>query len=291
MKIKIKCLTITLLISCLAVSVTYPVWANEVDDLKAQIKRLRQKQSDNFNEYQERIDASAKKVLEMQGVLPTWIENSSKASKGFIDFNWYYDIEKYSVMTVNIAATLPNNISYFSLNNFFNDFNDSDYTDFEDFYSEQNLTWAPPETRPIAWNIQWNLRSPDNNDRLRLAPQWRIHETPYLDKILGALNMTYKINFHAVQWDDETHGDYVWQMEHVYRVNVFPGWFDNRVYISGFADHTFGGPNNPALVTEHQLGVRVLDNWYAIAEYRRNEYRKGNEDSLGVGIEYKVVFN
>jgi len=160
----------------------------------------------------------------------------------------------------------------------------------KDFYTEQNLTWAPPGTKPIAWNIQWNLRSPDNNDRLRLAPQWLVHQTPVLDRILGALNLTYKINFHVVQWDDETHGDYVWQMEHVYRVNVFPGWFDNRVYMSGFVDHTFGGPNNPAVVTEHQIGLRVIDNWYAIAEYRRNEYRKGNEDSLGLGVEYKINY-
>ncbi|MFT5207112.1 MAG: hypothetical protein ACI9CF_000861 [Candidatus Omnitrophota bacterium] len=265
--------------------------ASNTQDLKLQIVQIRAEQNKSNQGYQDQIDALQKQVVQIEGPLPTWIQNSSKASKGFIDFNWYYDIENYSVMTVNLGAKLSNNLSYFSLNNFFNDFNDSDYADVEDFYSEQNITWSPPETGPIAWNVQWNLRSGEGNDRLRLAPQWLLDKTPLLDKLLGAMNATYKINFHAVQWDDETHGDYVWQMEHVYRMNIFPQWFDNRVYLAGFVDHAFGGPSNPAVVSEHQVGIRLLDNWHAIAEYRRNEYRKGNEDSLGLGVEYKINFN
>lgn len=267
------------------------VAASDVEVLKAQIVSLRAEQAKNNQRYQDQIDALEKQVFEIQGPLPTWIENSSQASKGFIDFNLYYDTENFSVLTVNAGADLPNDFSYFSLTNFSSDFGDSDYTDLNELYSEQNLTWSPAETDPIAWNIQWNIRSGENNDRFRLAPQWLVHKTPFLDKFFKAINATYKINFHLVQWDDETHGDHVWQMEHVYFMNVLPHLFDGKLYLSGFADHTFGGPGNPALVTEHQIGYRMIDNWFAVAEYRRNEYRKGNEDSLGLGVEYKVIFS
>lgn len=276
------------LVACIACQSS--VLAADAETLKAQLLELRQEKSRINADFDRKIAEVERQIFEIQGPLPTWVENSSEAERGFIDFNVYFDTENYSVATANIGAKLPNNFSYFSLNNFFNAFGDSDYTEFESLYSEQNLTWSPPETSPIAWNIQWNVRSGADNDRLRLAPQWLLHKTPGLKDLFKFLNMTYKINFHAVQWDDETHGDYVWQMEHVYYASIFPELFDDRIYLSGFADHTFGGPNNPALVTEHQLGVRVIDNWYAVAEYRRNEYRKGNEDSLGLGVEYKILF-
>lgn len=218
------------------------------------------------------------------------VKPASIPSKGFLDFNTYYDVEKYSVVTINAQAVLPNDLSYFSLTNYSNGFGAGDETEFDDFYTEQNLTWSPAATGPVGWNIQWNLRSGVNNDRLRLAPQWRLQDTPVIGPLLKQLRARYFINFHAVQWDDETHGDYVWQMEHVYRIDVLPELLDDRVYLAGFMDHTFGGPGNPAVVTEHQLGVRIIDRWYAIAEFRRNEYRKGREDSLGLGAEYIIRY-
>lgn len=213
----------------------------------------------------------------------------SKASGGFIDFNLYpySKIENDSVFTINAFAKLPNRFSYFSLTNFYNQSDREELTDTENFYTEQNLRWALPRNIPFDLTVQWNLRSGKDNDRLRLGARWKMHQTPFFNKLLKAINMTYTINFHF-QFDHTD--DTIWQMEHVYRINVLPDLLDNRVYIGGFGDHTFGGPDDPALVTENQLGVRLVDNLHAVAEYRRNEYRKGKENGLGIGLEYIVKF-
>ena len=71
---------------------------------------------------------------------------------------------------------------------------------------------------------------------------------------------------------------------------VLPDILNDRLYIGGFADHSFGGPGDPEVVNENQLGVRLYDWWYAVAEYRYNGYRKGDESSLGLGFEYVIKF-
>jgi len=65
-----------------------------------------------------------------------------------------------------------------------------------------------------------------------------------------------------------------------------------RLYISGFLDQTFNldlpdaFPTNP-IVSEVQLGVRLFDRFYAVTEYRINQFRRGDEHNLAAGFEYK----
>ena len=73
---------------------------------------------------------------------------------------------------------------------------------------------------------------------------------------------------------------------------TFPQVSD-RLYLSGFIDQSFDEtlpaamPESP-IVTEIQLGMRMFDQFYAIAEYRKNQRRVGSENNLAVGIEYKL---
>jgi nucleoside-specific outer membrane channel protein Tsx len=101
--------------------------------------------------------------------------------------------------------------------------------------------------------------------------------------------MSYSINFHLYQEDDDPED--AWQAEHVFMVK-FP-YISDRLYFSGFADHTFnstvppGVPSNP-IVGEAQLGFRLVENLYVMTEFRLNEYRVGNEQNQATGFEYKI---
>jgi len=75
---------------------------------------------------------------------------------------------------------------------------------------------------------------------------------------------------------------------------TFP-YISERLYLSGFADHTFNEnlptaiPSNP-IVAEAQLGYRLIPNTFAIAEYRVNQYRRNNVNNIAVGMEYKKTW-
>ena len=131
-----------------------------------------------------------------------------------------------------------------------------------------------------------------NSTKLRFAPSWRIHDTPVIDKFFKSINLKWGINFHVVQLGYHFPlNDFTWQMEHFYKLDIAPKLLNNRVYISGFADHTMGGPIAKGLVMEHQAGIRLIDNFYAVAEYRHfsyfpTQYRNG----WGLGLEYLIVF-
>lgn len=217
-------------------------------------------------------------------------KEKSKASGGSMDFNLYphVEVETDNVFTINAFAKLPNRFSYFSLTNFGNQADRDELSDTVSFYTEQNLRWALPANIPFDLTLQWNPRSGDNNDRLRLGTRWKAPVTPGIKNFFEAIDMTYTLNFHVVQLDHMD--DYLWQMEHVYRINILPDILNDRLYIGGFADHSFGGPGDPEVVNENQLGVRLYDWWYAVAEYRYNGYRKGDESSLGLGFEYVIKF-
>ena len=63
-------------------------------------------------------------------------------------------------------------------------------------------------------------------------------------------------------------------MEHVYRLS-FPQ-LNERLYLSGFIDHTINQksstnvPSDP-IVMETQLGFRIVENLFAVTEYRSNQ--------------------
>ncbi|WP_373086931.1 hypothetical protein [Zhongshania sp.] len=214
------------------------------------------------------------------------------SSGGFLDFNFYpymSDVDSDNVFTLNIAASLPNRFSYFSLTNIGNQPGDNELSDTASYYTEQNLRWRVTDTASIDLTVQANMRSGIDNDRLRLGFRWRLNDITFLASFFKAINLSYSINFHAVQIDD-VEAD-VWQMEHVFAMK-FP-YLSDRLYLAGFIDHTFNEdlpdtvPSDPA-VGEVQLGLRLVENLYAITEYRVNEYRRSDVNNLAVGLEYKM---
>ena len=212
---------------------------------------------------------------------------------GFMDLNGYYDNRGGSTLSINYLALLNKKLAYFSFINYQQGgFDLTNVDDFDFFYSEHNLTYSPFKKLPIDLNVQAVFVGGEKNDKLRLAPSWRVHNTPGLDKFFKSINMTYGINFHLFQLGaDAPVDDFTWQMEHFYKIDIAPKKLNNRLYLSGFADHTMGGKLAKGLVTEHQLGVRLFDQFYAIGEYRYFSYfPEKYKSGLGLGLQYLVLF-
>ncbi len=217
-----------------------------------------------------------------------------RSSSGFLDFNVYpylSDVSNDNTLTINAFAKLDNRFSYFSLTNFGNQANETELSELDTYYTEQNIRWMIAEGSPFDLTAQFNFRTGERNDRHRLGVRWRFHDSSSLEQFFKAINMKYSINLHAIQFDRED--GYIWQMEHVFNMR-FP-FISEKLYLSGFIDHTFnqrlpsGYPSNP-IVGEFQLGYRVVDQFYLITEYRINEYRRSDVNNLAAGFEYKIIW-
>ena len=82
-------------------------------------------------------------------------------------------------------------------------------------------------------------------------------------------------------------------IEHVYQLKIAPGPLNDRLYIGGFADQNFvydDGKVSLKWVSEHQLGIRLVSQLYAVAEFRINTFQSSEQYGLGYGLEYKVIF-
>ena len=220
--------------------------------------------------------------------------HAGNSNGGFLDFNLYpylSDVDSDNVLTINIAAKLKHRFSYFSLTNFGNQNNSEELSDLNTFYTEQNIRWKISDKSPLDLTLQMNFRTGEDNDRHRFGVRWRLSDTEALSSIFKYLNMSYSINFHAIQFDSEDAD--VRQLEHVFKLR-FP-YLTDRLYLAGFVDHTFnqdlgtGFPNNP-IVGEVQLGFRLIENLFLITEYRINEYRRSDVNNLAIGIEYKITW-
>ena len=199
------------------------------------------------------------------------------------------DVDNDNTMTINIAAKLRDRFSYFSLTNIGNQNEASELLDQDAFYTEQNIRWQVTDTSPLDLTIQLNFRSGEYNDRHRLGVRWRLHNTIALRDFFQAIHLIYAINLHAIQFDHEDAD--VWQIEHAFKL-TFP-YISDRLYLGGFIDHTFNEdlasevPSNP-IVSEIQLGYRLIENVYAVSEFRINEYRRSDVNNMAVGIEYTI---
>ncbi len=219
---------------------------------------------------------------------------TKNASSGFLDFNLYpylSDVDNDTTFTLNIAANLPNRFSYFSLINLGNHKDKDPLEETINYYTEHNLRWKITEKSPLDLTVQLNFRTGDDNDRHRLGVRWRLSDTTYLKDFFKALNLSYAINLHLIQFDNEA--PHVWQLEHSFFMK-FP-YISERLYLAGFADHTFnqdlpdGTPANP-IVSEIQLGYRIVENLFLMSEYRINEYRRSDVNNLAVGLQYKMIW-
>lgn len=217
---------------------------------------------------------------------------TKNSSGGFIDLNGYgylSDNDADSVITINLASTLPQRFSYFSLTNFLNQPNSNELSDTTGYYTEQNIRWQLTDSSPLELTAQFNFRTGEDNDRYRAGMRWRLHDTAYLQQLFTAINLNWSINFHAYQWDSEP--AHVWQIEHTFRM-TFP-YLSDRLYLSGFIDQTFNQdlPDNypeAPVVWETQVGYRLVENLFAIIEYRINEYNRSDVNNVAMGIEYLI---
>ena len=220
---------------------------------------------------------------------------SPKPRRGFIDLNGYFDTREFAVQTINLFAKLPYRLEYFSLTNFFNAVEAEHPEDLDTYYTEQNLRYSPFEKVPLDAAMQWMHRSGTQNDILRVGARWRLMNTPLLDDWFARIGLVYFVNFYVGQFDDLPSQGTRMQIEHVYKLPILRALLDERVYLGGFLDHNlwFDGPagtDESTIVTEHQLGVRLVDHLYAVAEFRRNEFLPEKKNGVGFGLEYVVPF-
>lgn len=214
------------------------------------------------------------------------------ALPGFIDINYYpiqTDTKSDNYLTVLTFLKFSDRVNYFGFANFGKIKGVGGVSDKDTFYTEQNLRWKISNDLPFDLNAQFNFRNGADNDRHRIGIRWRVSDTKGLSDFFKSINLSYTLIWHAVQFDHED--PYVWQLEHVFRM-TFPSISD-RLYLSGFADHTFnqdlpdGFPARP-VVGEAQLGYRLVDSLFLVSEYRVNEYRRAEVDNLAFGVEYKL---
>lgn len=205
---------------------------------------------------------------------------------GFLDFNAYYDTREFNVMTLNILANLPNRFQYFSLTNYLSA---GPLVDLANFYSEQNLRWKIKKSGAFDLTLQYVMRQGLANDDLRFGVRWRLSDTPKLTNFFKKLNMSYSLNPMFIQFRAKAHSKYLTQVEHVYRIKIYK----DRIYLGGFADQNFiYNKGNLAFkwVTEHQLGIRIIDQLFAVGEYRINDFLESDNTGLGIGLEYVIKF-
>ena len=184
-----------------------------------------------------------------------------------------------------INARLPARFSYFSYMNLSGVLSSGDVTLTR---SEQNLRWAPSDKLPIDLAYQAVFVEDGSYDFSQIGPSWRVHDTLGLNEFFDRINLIYRVSFYLKRFSSD---DDAWQMEHSFRM-TFPGVSD-RLYVGGFVDQIFDLPDsNPKtpIVTEVQAGVRFWKDFYAVAEYRINDFRQGNEHNLAVGVEYKYAW-
>jgi hypothetical protein len=207
---------------------------------------------------------------------------------GFLDFNYYWDTRQFNTLTINAGAMLPCDVDYFQFVDFDSPLDQpATVEDLSGFYTEIHL--GKPIAKDSEWldSLDWTWMYADGSlarDVHRLGIRWRTEDSPGL---LGALltdvlALEYAVNLHFVESD----GSGI-QIEHVYR-RVF---LDRRFYIAGFADHDINTDGSTSWVTEHQMGLRLVDEVHLVAEYRYNEFLPTEfRSGWGFGLEYVVQF-
>ncbi len=217
-----------------------------------------------------------------------------QAVGGFLDFNVYpylNDVDNDSAFTLNAATKLPGRFSYFSLTNLYNQRDNGFLDDSITYYTEQNFRWQVAEDSPLDLTLQMNFRTGKDNNRHRLGVRWRLNNTSWFKDFFDSINLRYAVNLHAIQFDHED--GHVWQIEHAFLMK-FPS-ISERLYLSGFIDHTFNQqrpghlPTNP-IVAEFQLGLLLVDKLFFVSEYRINQYRRNDVNNLAVGLQYKITW-
>jgi len=208
---------------------------------------------------------------------------------GFIDLNYYWDSREFNVMTINAGAKLPYDFSYFQLLNLNGDMGESAARgDWSSFFTEINLRRPIAKDSPYLKHLDFTLQFADGSgppEVGRLGIRWRMQDTPgpVGDLFRDVLKLRYSITFHLLETDGSG-----WQIEHVYRRD----FLDKRIYMSAFCDHNINDASGSSTwVTEHQMGVRLVDRLYVVGEYRYSSFAPpGLRSGFGLGLEYVIRF-
>ncbi len=215
----------------------------------------------------------------------TWAQKDTTHSTGHLDFKGYNDTRHFAGLTINLMSNIHHRVQYFSLTNYQGAKNTSDLNS---LYSAQNIRWAFRKNAPKDLPLLYVLRSNNGNDGLKFGFRWKLSPTKPVVVLLKKMNTFYSINPMFVQFQEHVPTKYMTTIEHVYAINLFPRALNKRLYISGFADQNFVYANNSLIfkwVSEHQIGIRMIDKGYLVAEFRSNNY-VAEQVGVGYGVEY-----
>ncbi|NQY79856.1 MAG: hypothetical protein HRT47_06045 [Candidatus Caenarcaniphilales bacterium] len=222
--------------------------------------------------------------LSKANLLDTSKEKSSKSEyipRGYIDINAYYPALESDIFTLNNFLDLPYGFEYFSFINF----------NFPDYYTEQDLYWKIPKA-PLDIATQYVSQSGNENEAFRFGTRLRISETSLLKKLCEKINLIYHVTVFPGNVDN--FDGYTLLVEHFYRIQLLEKWLGDRLYLSGFLDNNLfidsSFSDSSVTVTEHQIGFRLVNQLYAIAEVRYNGFLPDKNVGLGVGLEYNIEF-
>jgi hypothetical protein len=203
-------------------------------------------------------------------------------------YPWLSDVNNDSDFTVSTFIPLPSRFSYFSFINIRGVLH-SGSPSF--IITEQNIRWNVSEKYPIDLVAQDVIRNGHDNDTIHLGVRWRLNNTNQLREFFNKISLVYSLQVFPVRFDQRDLGG--WQLSHVYTM-TFP-YISDRLYFSGFFDHNIGEGSaitgrRQNIVTENQFGVRLYKQFYAVLEYRFNEYRRNSKNNVGAGIELKTTW-
>jgi hypothetical protein len=210
-------------------------------------------------------------------------------AQGNISFNlypWLDDVNTDSDFTVTTFIPLPHRFSYFSFVNIGGVLHSGSP---KFIITEQNIRWNISEKYPVDFVAQDTIRNGHDNDTIHLGLRWRLNNTSQLREFFNKISLAYSFHVFPIRFDQRDLGG--WQVSHVYTM-TFP-YISDRLYFSGFFDHNIGEGSASTgrrdnIVSENQFGVRLYKQFYAVLEYRFNEYRRNNKNNLGAGIELKT---
>lgn len=226
-----------------------------------------------------------KSIANALGLAP---KNKPLIKGGFIDFNYYYDDRDLNVFTINLLAMLPWDIQYFSLNNMSSSSGSGNNFDLSGYFMENHFR------RPIAKNhkwlapLDWTVQFVDGSSAkqlVRLGTRVRTQDIAGpIGEFVKSLGLWVNVDFHWYESDGEG-----MEIEPVYGGK----YFDDFLIVEGFADIDFNQKNeiNDKIVTEHQVGIRIVDNLYYVTEFKYNGNRgDGDRWSTAFGLKYTVPF-
>jgi len=211
------------------------------------------------------------------------VEEKAKPT-GFITPQYSYDTRDFNRFSVYISKQVSPQFQYFSFVHYNNGLGTTANGESTSTYTEQNFRYKPFEA-PLDLTAQWNMLSGADNDKLRFGFRWNLSGTSFLADVFGAINMKYFVNFHILQLD--ALDGFNWQVEHTYTVAVFPDVLDKRVNIVGWLDH-YLGPTGSQVISEHLVGVRLVDRAELFTELRYNTFLAKDKFGAGFGLRYAM---